>query len=105
MSLSTPLGIDTNVLGFTSLIVLVTGIAFGLAPAGLVSRIDLNEALQQSGGACRARSGAARGRLRGAMIVTQVGLAFVLLVGTSLLVQTLYRLRTQYSGLEPDGVL
>ncbi|HXG68897.1 MAG TPA: ABC transporter permease [Blastocatellia bacterium] len=103
MVLSTSLKIDDRVLGYTLLISLLTGIIFGLAPAFQASKVDLNEALKQGGG--RAISAADGNKLRGALVVTEIALALVLLVGAGLLMQTFFRLRQQYSGLRPEGVL
>ncbi|HXD34170.1 MAG TPA: ABC transporter permease [Pyrinomonadaceae bacterium] len=101
MSLSTNLKIDFPVLVFALLISLFTGIVFGLAPALQASRIDLNEALKQGG----SRAGSSGTRLRGAFVVAEVSLAVVLLAGAALLMQTLFRLRQQYSGFEPQQLL
>ena len=97
------LRLDLPVLAFTLGVSLLSGLIFGLAPALQASRFDLNDALKQGG----ARSGTGKGqrRLRGAFVVAQVALAFVLLVGAGLLIQTLYRLRAQYSGLHPESLL
>jgi predicted permease len=96
------LKLDLTVLLFTLGVSLLAGIAFGLAPALQASRTDLNEALKQGG----ARGGVGSGRrLRGAFVVAEVALALVLLVGAGLLIQTLYRLRNQYSELRPENVL
>ncbi len=103
MSLSTTLGVDGQVLAFTVLLALVTGVGFGVAPALIASKTDLNEALKQGGG--RAATGTAGARLRSALVVAQVGLALVLLVGAGLLIQTLVQLSNQYSGLQATKVL
>ena len=96
------LKLDLTVLLFTLGVSLLAGVAFGLAPALQASRTDLNDALKQGG----ARGGVGAGRrLRGAFVVAEVALALVLLVGAGLLIQTLYRLRDQYSELRPENVL
>jgi putative ABC transport system permease protein len=102
MTLTTRLRIDPQVLGYTLLLSMLTGVVFGLAPALQASRVDLIEALKQGGG----RSGVGSGnRLRSGMVVAEVALALVLLVGAGLLIQTLVRLRDQYDGLRPESVL
>ena len=103
MALNATVGIDTRVFGFTLLLSLLTGILFGLAPALQAAKVDLNEALKLSGG--RTGTGAGHRRMRGALIVTEVALALVLLVGAGLLIQTFVRLRTLDIGLNPENVL
>ncbi|MEK6281445.1 MAG: ABC transporter permease [Acidobacteriota bacterium] len=100
---SSTLKIDLRVLGYALVVSLVTGIVFGLLPALQASRVDLNEALKQGGG--RAGLGASGGRLRGALVVSEIALALVLLAGAGLLIQTLSHLRGQYSLLQPEKLL
>ena len=100
MALLTSLNLDTRILAFTLLISIVTGVIFGLVPALQSAKIDLNDALKQS--STRATS---TGRLRNALIVSEVALSIVLLVGAGLLIQTLFQLFRQYSVLEPEKVL
>ena len=100
---SSTLTMDLRVLGYALLVSLITGVLFGLLPALQSSRVDLNEELKQGGG--RAGLGASGGRLRGALVVTEIALSLVLLVGAGLLMQTLSNLRGQYSLLEPEKLL
>jgi putative ABC transport system permease protein len=97
------LRLDLRVLGFALAVSLVTGIIFGLLPALQASRVDLNEALKQGGG--REGLGVSGGRLLGALVITEVALALVLLVGAGLLIQTLSHLRGQFSILQPEKLL
>jgi putative ABC transport system permease protein len=103
MSLNATVGIDARVFGFTLLLSLLTGIIFGLAPALQAAKVDLNEALKLSAG--RTGTGIGHRRMRGALIVTEVALALVLLVGAGLLIQTFVRLRALDIGLNPENVL
>jgi putative ABC transport system permease protein len=103
MSLNATVGIDARVFGFTLLLSLLTGIIFGLAPALQAAKVDLNEALKLSGG--RSGTGTGHRRMRGALIVTEVALALVLLVGAGLLIQTFVRLRALDIGLNPENLL
>ena len=100
MALLTSLNLDRRILAFTLLISIVTGVIFGLVPALQSANIDLNDALKQT--STRATS---TGRLRNALIVSEVALSLVLLVGAGLLIQTLFQLFRQYSMLEPEKVL
>ena len=97
------LRLDVPVLLFTLAVSLLAGVVFGLAPALHASGVDLGDALKQGG--ARAGTGVGARRLRGVFVVAQVALALVLLVGAGLLIQTLYRLRGQYSGLRPETIL
>jgi putative ABC transport system permease protein len=97
------LRIDLRVLGFALTVSLLTGIIFGLLPALQASRVDLNQALKQGGG--REGLGVSGGRLRGALVITEIALALVLLVGAGLLIQTLSHLRGQFSILQPEKLL
>ncbi|HEU0184595.1 MAG TPA: ABC transporter permease, partial [Blastocatellia bacterium] len=102
MALSTILVIDMRVLGFTALLTILTGMIFGLAPALQASKVDLNEVLKEGG---QTSSVAGGGRLRGAMVVFEIALALALLAGAGLLIQTLFKLRGQYSILQPEKIL
>jgi putative ABC transport system permease protein len=103
MALTTSLKLDGRTLGFTLGVAVFAGLLFGLAPALQASRSDLNEALKQGGG--RAGTSAGSRRLRSAFVVAEVALALMLLVGAGLLIQTLYRLHSQYSVLRPESLL
>jgi putative ABC transport system permease protein len=100
LALSIDLRLDLRILLFAFLISAVTGVVFGLVPAVQTAKVDLNEALKQSS----ART-TASGKMRSGMIVFEVAISIVLLVGTGLLIQTLYRLFNQYSVLQPENVL
>ncbi len=97
------LRLNWRVLGFALLASTVAGLAFGLIPAWLASRADVNEAIKQGG---RGVSGdRSRNRLQHALIVIQVALALVLLAGAGLVVSGLGRLATQTPGWEADDLI
>jgi putative ABC transport system permease protein len=93
--------LNARVLVFTIGVTLLTGIAFGLAPALAASRPDLNEALKDG---TRGTS-STRGRLRRALVVAEVALSMVLLVGTGLMLRSFVRLRAIDPGIRADHVL
>ncbi|HEU5081120.1 MAG TPA: ABC transporter permease [Opitutaceae bacterium] len=67
---------DAHVLLFSALMAVLTGLAFGLAPALLVARRSTQETLKESGAAGATTS--SRSRLKSALIVTQLALALIL---------------------------
>jgi putative ABC transport system permease protein len=103
MALNAGVSIDARIFSFTLVLSVLTGVIFGLAPALQAAKVDLNEALKQGGG--RTGTGAGHRRLRGALVVTEIALALVLLVGAGLLIQTFLRLRALDIGVNPENVL
>jgi putative ABC transport system permease protein len=97
------ISINGPVFGFTILVTLLTGIIFGLAPAFLMSKSNLNETLKEAGRPTA--SFASRNRLRTLLVVSEVSLALVLLIGAGLMLRSFWRLREVNSGLKPDNVL
>jgi len=93
--------IDTTVLLFAAVTTLVTGILFGLAPSWRAARADLNAVLKQAGRS----SGVGRRRLRNGLAAAELALATLLLVGASLLLQTLFQLQRARLGFEARGLL
>jgi predicted permease len=103
MALTTKLSLDWQMLSYTVLISLATGIFFGLLPALRASRLNLNEALKQGSG--RGSVGPGSNRLRNVLVTSEVALTLVLLIGASLLLQTFFSLRRQYAALDASHVL
>jgi len=99
----TEIGIDLRALGFSVLLALVVGGLIGLLPALRFSRPNLADGL--SAGSKAVAGGGKDGRVREALVVSQIALAFALLVGSGLLVNSLVRLWTNPTGFDTDGVL
>jgi putative ABC transport system permease protein len=93
--------IDLRVLGFTLGVAVLTGLVFGLAPALQASKTDLNESLKET----ERGSTGSRQRLRGALVVSEVALALVLLIGAGLMVKSLWQLQRIDTGFDPNHVL
>jgi putative ABC transport system permease protein len=96
-------GVDRGVLLFIVGIILVTGIAFGLAPAWQLAHANPNDALKNTKPAVRTLFG--RIHLADGLIVIQVALALMLLIGAGLLIRSLARLAAVDPGIQADRVL
>jgi predicted permease len=96
-------GLDWRVLAFTLAVSLGTGILFGLIPALQSSRTDLTTALKESGS--RSGSGFRQNKARSLLVVTEVALALVLLIGSTLLIRTSIELGRVVPGFDLNNVL
>lgn len=94
---------DPLVLTFIVAITVITGVAFGLAPAWQLSHTNPNAALKDTRPALRTLFG--RVHLADGLVVVQVALALTLLVGAGLLVRSLERLNAVDPGLKPERLL
>jgi putative ABC transport system permease protein len=95
------IGIDVSVLAFTFGVTCLTGILFGVFPALAALRGDLNAPLKE-----RARgSTEGKGRLRYALVASEVALTLVVLAGAGLMITSVGRLLGVESGLDPRNVL
>ena len=75
------LAVDWRVLSFAVAVSVVTGVAFGLVPAWLLSRVRVNDSLKSGG---RGKTGdKMQHRLQHSLIVTQFANALILLAGAA----------------------
>ena len=95
--------IDWVVLAFALMISLITGLLFGLAPAIQSARSDLSLRIRE--GARGSGYSSKTGRLRDALIVSELAFAVVLMVGAGLLLRTLRELLEQDPGFNPTHVV
>jgi putative ABC transport system permease protein len=96
-------GFDYSVWFFVAGLTLLTGLAFGLAPAWQLSHANPNDALKNTRPAVRTLFG--RFHLADVLVFVQVALAVMLLVGAGLLIRSLQRLTAVPTGLQPERVL
>ena len=98
----TNITIDFKVLAFAWVVTCLTGILFGLAPALIFSKRDVNQALQEGS---RGTTGGAGARLRQALVVIEVALALVVLTGAGLMIESMARLLNVAPGLNLSNLL
>jgi predicted permease len=96
------LALDRRVVLYAIAVSLVTGVAFGLAPALRATRVDLVSALRGEGAL---RGAAGRGlTLKRGLVLVQVAVSVLLLGVTSLFVQMLRASQEVRAGFAVDGV-
>jgi predicted permease len=93
--------LDLRVLGLALALVLLTGLAFGLAPALRAGRSSALDALRSG---TRTVSGRTQ-RLRAALVIVEVAASVVLLVTSGLLIRAVWRIQTTDPGFVADDVL
>ena len=99
----TDIGIDASVVVFALGLAVAAGALFGAIPMVSVIRGDLSPVFRGGG-----RTGTASRRavaLRNGLVVSQVGLAFVMLIGAGLMVVSFRSAISVDPGFDPEGVL
>jgi putative ABC transport system permease protein len=91
--------LDLPALAFSFVLALLTGATFGLMPALMAARVDLNTVLKEG---VRGSSGA--GRVKKGLVIAEVALASVLLVGAGLLLRTLSQLQSVDLGFNTSNL-
>jgi predicted permease len=97
------LSLDPGVVLVTAVVSLGTGLAFGVAPALSVDRLDAQGALRED--ARGASEGHRPRRLRGVLVAAQMAVCITLLAGAGLLARSLWEMATRPLGFDPEGVL
>jgi predicted permease len=97
------ISISWGVLAFAIAVSVAAGIIFGLAPAWLMSRLDLNTTLRQEG---RGSNGSRqRSRLRHALVIGELALSLVLMIAAGLLLRSFWDLFKVPLGFNPSRVM
>jgi putative ABC transport system permease protein len=94
-------GMNRDVLGFSIIVSVLSGILFGLAPALHASRGNLNEYLKEG----ERGSTSGHGKTRSVLVVAEVSLSLILLAGSGLLVKSFVRLMNVNPGFDTSHLL
>ncbi len=94
--------IDLPVLLFTIAVSSFAALISGLAPALQASDTRLSEAIRE--GSAQAGNGRARGRMRSVLVVAEVALSLTLLVGSGLMVRSLFAMLDSERLVRVEGV-
>ena len=97
------IGIDWRVLLFTLGVSLLAGVAFGVAPAIELARVEPNITLRDEGRG--ASAGRTRAHAQSALVVAQVALSLVLLIGAGLLLRSFVRLMAVDPGFDASNLM
>ncbi len=89
-------GVDSLVIGFAVLVACGSALVFGFIPALQASRVDLVSVINEDA----SPRGAARGRLRAALVVAQVAVSLLLLVGAGLATRSVEAARRAHPGFD-----
>src|SRR5262249_8234746 len=99
---SQEVGLHVGVLAFPAVLAIVTGIAFGLAPALRATATRIEEGLRQDSAGS---TGGHRQRVQHTLVVVEMALALVLLVGAGLLARSFAALNAVSPGFDTRDVL
>jgi predicted permease len=100
---ATEIRMDSSVVGYVLVVSLGTGILIGLVPLARLVQVNLNNALRSEGRS--GTGGRAVRAMRSALVIAQVGFAFVLLVGAGLLLSSFRHLLMVDPGFKAAGVV
>jgi len=100
LPLLSSLRIDAQALLWTALVAVVTAVLFGLLPGLRITSGNLQDTLKDSGAG--AGLGRKHERLRGALVVSEVALACMLLISAGLLLRSFIKVLDVDLGFQPD---
>jgi putative ABC transport system permease protein len=95
--------LNPGVLLFALVVSVLTGILFGLAPAIQAARPQLAASMKEGGRG--STIGGARRRIRSALVVVEVALAFLLLAGAGLLLRSFQAMMKVETGFDTNNVI
>jgi putative ABC transport system permease protein len=95
--------VDLNVLFFTLGVSVLTGILFGLIPAISATRQNFAAALNESSN--RSGVGFRSGKVRSLLVISEMALALVLVIGSTLLIRTFMKLQSVDPGFDTHNVV
>lgn len=95
-------GASLPVLAFLCCVTLAAGILFGLAPALAAAQSSMNDVLKDE---ARGGTSSSHARLRNSLVIVEIAVCLVLLVGGSLMLQSLGALLRHDRGFNPHDVL
>jgi predicted permease len=98
-------GLDLLVLKWMLLIMLLTGIIFGLAPALIAARTDLTSVLKGGGAGRLQHNKVGRWTLRNLLVVVQVAISIIVLVCAGLFLRSLSRAQQVDPGFSTDSLI
>lgn len=95
--------IDGRLAAFALAVTLGSSLIFGLFPAWRLSRVAIGAAMRQGGRTTT--DGLGHSRLRGALVVSEIALALILLAGTGLMLRSFIQVMQADPGYNPDSAL
>jgi putative ABC transport system permease protein len=97
--------LNTNILWFTLVVSLFSGILFGLAPALQASSRRVGAAIREGFGSLAGTSSRRPRRLRAALVVFEIALAVILVVGATLVARSFQKITSVNLGFRTDHII
>ncbi|HTP33067.1 MAG TPA: ABC transporter permease [Candidatus Acidoferrales bacterium] len=97
------IAINSQVLLFTLVVCVATGVAFGLAPLVHMRASALHDTLKSAAG--RTTGAVAGSRFRAVLVIGELALALVLLIGSGLMIKAFWKLQDIDAGVNPNHLL